>query len=125
MSADDIAALDVVKLGSGVVLYGNYMFHGGTNPDGRKPRLQESQVTGYPNDLPVKTYDFQAPLGEFGQMRESFRDLKTFHLFLRDFGTALGADDRLFSRTSRRPENWIATLRAWPSLRLAKRLHFS
>jgi len=89
MSADDIAALDVVKLGSGVVLYGYYMFHGGTNPDGKETTLQESQATGYPNDLPLKTYDFQAPLGEFGQMRESFRALKTVHLFLHDFGAAL------------------------------------
>lgn len=89
MAADDIAALDVVKLGSGVALYGYYVFHGGTNPDGKKTTLQESQATGYPNDLPVKTYDFQAPLGEFGQMRMSFRDLKTFHLFLADYGTEL------------------------------------
>jgi hypothetical protein len=89
MSADDIAALDVVKLGSGVVLYGYYMFHGGTNPDGKATSLQESQLTGYPNDLPLKAYDFQAPLGEFGQMHPSFRDLKTFHLFLEDFGPAL------------------------------------
>jgi hypothetical protein len=37
----------------------------------------------------VKSYDFQAPLGEFGQMHSSFRDLKNFHLFLHDFGAAL------------------------------------
>jgi hypothetical protein len=89
MTADDIAALEVVKLGSGVTLYGYYMFHGGTNPDGKTTTLQESQATGYPQDLPLKSYDFQAPLGEFGQMHPSFRDLKTFHLFLRDFGPAL------------------------------------
>ena len=39
MSADDIAALDVAKLGSGVTLYGYYMFHGGTNPDGKLTTL--------------------------------------------------------------------------------------
>lgn len=88
LSADDIAALDIVKLGSGVTLYGYYMFHGGANPEAGEP-LQESQATGYPNDLPLKTYDFQAPLGEFGQMHESFRDLKTIHLFVHDFGSAL------------------------------------
>jgi hypothetical protein len=89
MSADDIAALNIVKLGAGVTLYGYYVFHGGTNPDGKASTLQESLATGYPNDLPVKTYDFQAPLGEFGQMRESFRDLKMAHLFLADFGAEL------------------------------------
>ncbi len=89
LSADDTAAMEVVKLGSGVVLYGYYMFHGGTNPDGKKTTLQESQATGYLNDLPVKSYDFQAPLGEFGQMHPSYRVLKTLHLFLADFGTSL------------------------------------
>jgi hypothetical protein len=89
MSEGDIAAVDNAKLGSGVTLYGYYMFHGGTNPEGKLTTLQESQATDYPNDLPVKSYDFQAPLGEFGQMRDSFRDLKTFHLFLNDFGADL------------------------------------
>ena len=91
MSADDIAALDIVKLGSGVTLYGYYMFHGGTNPDGKTTTLQESQATGYPQDLPLKSYDFQAPLGEYGQMHPSFRELKSIHLFLRDFGSELAA----------------------------------
>ena len=89
MTADDIAALDLVKMGSGVTLYGYYMFHGGTNPEGFRTTLQESQATGYPQDLPVKGYDFQAPLGEFGQMHASFRELKSIHLFLGDFGSEL------------------------------------
>src|ERR1039457_3684083 len=65
------------------------MFHGGTNPDGKATTLEESQATGYPQDLPVKSYDFQAPLGEYGQMHPSFRDLKSIHLFLLDFGSSL------------------------------------
>jgi hypothetical protein len=81
--------MEVVKLGSGVVLYGYYMFHGGTNPEGKKTTLQESQASGYPNDLPVKSYDFQAPIGEFGQMNPSFGVLKTLNLFLGDFGASL------------------------------------
>lgn len=89
LSVDDTAAMVVVKLGSGVVLYGYYMFHGGTNPEGKTTTLQESQATAYPNDLPVKSYDFQAPLGEFGQMSPSYRALKTFHMFLGDFGSDL------------------------------------
>jgi beta-galactosidase len=89
LSPSDTAAMEVVKLGSGVVLYGYYMFHGGTNPEGKETTLQESQATGYPNDVPVKSYDFQAPIGEFGQMNPSFRTLKTLHLFLGDFGSSL------------------------------------
>jgi beta-galactosidase len=89
IEADDIAAMDVTKLGSGVSLYGYYMFQGGTQPNGKLTTMQESQATGYPNDVPVKSYDFQAPLGEFGQMRPSFRAVKVFHLFLGDFGSSL------------------------------------
>jgi len=86
---DDIAAMFPVMLGSGVNLYGTYMFQGGQNPDGKLSTLQESQATGYPNDLPIKSYDFQAPLGEFGEERESFRKLKVFEYFVNDFGAEL------------------------------------
>ncbi len=86
---DDIATMFPVMLGSGVNLYGTYMFQGGENPDGKLTTLQESQATGYPNDLPIKSYDFQAPLGEFGDERESFRKLKVFEYFVNDFGMEL------------------------------------
>ena len=89
IAAGDIAAMVPVMLGSGVNLYGTYMFHGGENPDGKLSTLEESQETGYPNDLPIKSYDFQAPLGEFGEERPSFRKLKVFQYFLNDFGTEL------------------------------------
>ncbi len=89
IAPDDIAAVVPVMLGSGVNLYGTYMFQGGENPDGQLTTLQESQATGYPNDLPIKAYDFQAPLGEFGQERASFRKLKVFDYFLNDFGADL------------------------------------
>ncbi len=86
---DDVAATAPVMLGSGVNLYGIYMFHGGENPEGKLTTLQESQSTGYPNDLPEVSYDFQAPLGEFGQERPSLRKLKLFQYFLNDFGAEL------------------------------------
>jgi beta-galactosidase len=86
---DDVAAIMPVMLGSGVNLFGTYMFQGGENPDGQLSTLEESQATGYPNDVPVKSYDFQAPLGEFGEERPSLRKLKLFNYFLNDFGSAL------------------------------------
>lgn len=89
VSADDIAAIVPVMLGSGVNMLGYYMFHGGRNPDGGDITLQESQRTGYPTDVPEKSYDFQAPLGEFGQQRESLQKLKLVHYFLNDFGSQL------------------------------------
>ena len=89
VSADDIAAMMPVMLGSGVNLYGSYMFHGGENPDGKLTTLQETLATHYANDLPVKTYDFEAPLGEFGDERDSLLKLKTWNYFLNDFGPIL------------------------------------
>jgi hypothetical protein len=91
LQPDDIAALTLTGLGSGVNFYGYYMFHGGANPEGKLTTLQESTATGYPNDLPQVSYDFQAPLGEYGQERESFRKIKSLHLFLQSFGSDLAA----------------------------------
>jgi hypothetical protein len=65
------------------------MFQGGENPEGKLTTLQESQATGYPTDVPLKSYDFQAPLGEYGQERESLRKMKVFQYFLNDFGEEL------------------------------------
>ena len=89
VSPDDIASLTLSALGSGVNLVGYYMFQGGANPDGKLTTLQESQATDYPNDVPVMSYDFQAPLGEFGQMSGTFSKLKVIHQFIHDFGADL------------------------------------
>jgi beta-galactosidase len=89
ISPDDVAAMMPVLLGSGANLYGSYMFQGGINPEGKRTTLQESLATGYPNDLPVKSYDFQAPLGETGDTRPSLGKLRLMNLFLNDFGDQL------------------------------------
>ncbi|MDX3518419.1 beta-galactosidase [Streptomyces scabiei] len=89
VDAADVGALALTKIGSGSVWQGYYMFHGGTNPPGERTTLQESHATGYPNDLPVLTYDFQAPLGEYGQYRASYDELRLQHLLLADFGPLL------------------------------------
>ena len=86
VDAADIGALGLTKIGCGSVWQGYYMFHGGTNPAGELTTLQESHATGYPNDLPVLTYDFQAPLGEYGHYRPSYDELRLQHLLLADFG---------------------------------------
>jgi hypothetical protein len=86
---DDIGAMFPVMLGSGVNLYGTYMFHGGENPEGKLSTLEESQATGYPNDLPIKSYDFQAPIGAFGQERASLGKMKVYQYFLNAFGADL------------------------------------
>lgn len=85
----DIETIALLHVGAGSNLPGYYMYHGGTNPEGKLSTLQESIATNYPNDLPVKTYDFQAPLGEYGQTRPHYHMLRRLHLFLRDFGAEL------------------------------------
>lgn len=87
----DILSVVTAKLGSGSNLPGYYMYHGGLNPDGRVSTLHESQATRYWNDVPVKSYDFQAPLGSFGQVRPHYHLLRRLHLFLQDFGESLAS----------------------------------
>ncbi len=82
----DTEAMTLVKLGSGCNLLGYYMYHGGTNPEGKLTTLQESRETGYPNDLPVKSYDFNAPIREYGQLTDTYRRIRRLSLFLHDFG---------------------------------------
>lgn len=87
----DVYSMALVRVGSGSNLPGYYMYHGGTNPDSEVTTLnerQDSHFTNY-NDLPVKTYDFQAPLGEFGQINPHYHLLRKLHLFLHDFGSEL------------------------------------
>lgn len=87
--AADIGAMSLVKLGSGVNLIGYYMYHGGTNPKGKLTTLQESKATGYPNDVPEVSYDFRAPIREYGQISETFKEIKLLSMFLHDFGIEL------------------------------------
>jgi hypothetical protein len=86
---EDAESLGLVKLGSGANLLGFYMYHGGENPDGKLTYLNETQATNYWNDLPVKNYDFHAPIGEFGQEREHYHWLRLIGLFLQDYGSGL------------------------------------
>ena len=83
---EDAYSMALVKLGSGSNLLGYYMYHGGTNPEGLLHTLNECQTSPGTanNDLPVMTYDFQAPLGEFGQTYPQYYMLRPLHLFMHD-----------------------------------------
>jgi len=100
---EDITSLTIAGLGSGLNIYGYFMFHGGANPPGKLTSLQESQQSGYPNDLPTVSYDFQAPIGEFGQERKSYFELKELNLFLNAFGDQLAQMQS--SEPTRQPNN--------------------
>lgn len=89
VDAEDVAALALTKLGSGSAWQGYYMFHGGLHFDGALSTTQESQATGYPNDVPVRDYDFFAPIGAAGTQRRHFHQLRRQHLFLSAYGDRL------------------------------------
>ena len=92
MSGNEILPLAICKLGSGSNLPGYYMYHGGTNPCGNEYTMAETQastVTNY-NDMPLKSYDFQAPLGEMGQPDvKAYHSTRLLHQFLADWGEQL------------------------------------
>ena len=94
---EDAYSMAIVKLGSGSNLLGYYMYHGGTNPDGKTwlNEMQRTPATNY-NDMPVKTYDFQAPLGEFGQNNPHYFMLRKIHLFMQDWGDILAPMEASF-----------------------------
>jgi beta-galactosidase len=82
---NSVASLALSKLADGNNMPGYYMYQGGINPDGKLSTLQED----HPNRMPVKDYDFQAPLSLNGQVREHYHLLREQHLFLAQFGSSL------------------------------------
>jgi hypothetical protein len=81
----DAGALMLIKLAGGANSVGYYMYHGGSNPEGKLSTLQE---TG-DNQCPVISYDFQGAVGEFGEIAPKYRVLKLVHYWLEDFGPEL------------------------------------
>ena len=93
-----VDALANIKLGSGCNFIGYYMFHGGTNPVGRGGiYLNEAQV-------PKISYDYQAALGEFGQLRQSYSRLKAIHYFLQCFGERLAPMETVLPQRASPPD---------------------
>jgi beta-galactosidase len=86
--ADDIGAMLPVQIGSGVNLYGYYMYHGGSNPADMGPLREATAIGGY-NDDPFIEYDFQAPFGQYGQAAPVLSKIRPVHYFLQSFGDRL------------------------------------
>lgn len=80
----DVYTSALTKLAKGNNLPGYYVFHGGYNPVDGEKTYQESRETQYPNDLPVVSYDFQAPIGEFGFVKSSYSYYRLLHSFIRE-----------------------------------------
>ena len=78
--ANSMSALINRCLGSGANGIGYYMYHGGSTPKGEF--FFNDEAYGYPKI----SYDFQAPIGEYGQVRPAYHQLKLLHYFLNEFG---------------------------------------
>lgn len=117
IAAKDVVAQSYVKIGSGANMMGYYMYHGGSNPIGKHSTFQESKATKYPNDYPIINYDFNAPIGEYGQLNESYYDLKVLHAFLNDFG------DHLATTTTSFPDQHTLKPEDNETLRMSVRSH--
>jgi hypothetical protein len=74
-----VEAMAVVKAASGCNWLGYYMFHGGANPRARSGTFLNEHA------LPKLSYDYQAAIGECGQVREHAKGLSLLHLLFRDF----------------------------------------
>lgn len=86
VTAEAAEALMIRTLGSGSNGIGYYMYHGGSTP---KMKDDISFFSDEPMGVPKISYDFQAPIGEFGLVRDSYRNLRVLHLFLNDFSNLL------------------------------------
>ena len=111
ITADDTSAQALCRLASGLNLLGYYMYHGGTNPEGALTTLHESTITGSYTDVPVLTYDFQACIGEYGELHQSYRKLKRLHLFLNNFGDLVAPAVSIFPENRVKDSEDLSTLR--------------
>lgn len=73
----------VRTVGSGTNGLGFYMYHGGTTPSVGNFFLSEG------SGLNNKSYDYQAPIGEFGNVSNGYYSLKFINYFLKCYGNDL------------------------------------
>lgn len=97
VTAEAAEGLMVRTLGSGSNGIGYYMYHGGSTP---KQIGGVGSFNDEPMGMPKISYDFQAPIGEFGLEGKMYRNLRLLHSFLADFG------DRLAPMETVLPEGW-------------------
>lgn len=63
---------------------GYYMYHGGSNPVSERFGLM-----GKTNNMAMISYDFRAPLSEFGETRPAYYMLRPLHQFLLNYSEEL------------------------------------
>ncbi|MBN2612434.1 MAG: beta-galactosidase [Bacteroidales bacterium] len=79
-----VLPLMVRIVGSGSNGIGYYMYHGGSTPV-FEGKFYNEDVNG----LPKINYDYQSPIGQYGQIRPHHKSLKTLHMFLEEHSEEL------------------------------------
>lgn len=82
VAPESVLAATTARVAGGCNFLGYYMFHDGTNPLGKHSYLNERTV-------PKISYNFQAPIGEYGQIKDSYKLLKPLFYFLGEYGEEL------------------------------------
>lgn len=93
-----------LRLGCGANLMGYYMYAGGTNPVGELTTMQSSG--------PRVSYDYQAPVREYGTLGAVMPEVKKYNYFMNDFGTALAPAVAYLPTTNQNRENLQWAVRA-------------
>lgn len=81
---ESVEAAVFTRVACGGNMTGIYMYHGGINPENYDRFYVSSR------DMNLMSYDFYAPISEYGVLRESYFQTKPIHQFLCDFGNVLG-----------------------------------
>lgn len=115
ISTDDGVVPAFTRLGIGAACLGYYVYHGGTNPEGKLSTLNESKATAYPNECPVKSYDFQAAIRESGLVDERYYHLRKLHSFMHGF------DDYLAPAIALLPHRYPSSNEDFEPLRMSLR----
>jgi Glycosyl hydrolases family 35 len=77
------------KVATGSNVLGYYIFTGTTQLHGQLHITGEDVNSGYPNQMPYKSYDFQTAIRESGEISEGYKHMKRLHYFLNEFGPLL------------------------------------
>jgi len=89
------------KVAKGSTVLGYYVFTGTTHPRGQLRSSAEDLISGYPNRMPARSYDYQGAIRESGEISEGYRKMKRLHYFLNDFGSALATMTPTSDNTSK------------------------
>ncbi|RZM08883.1 MAG: beta-galactosidase, partial [Sphingomonas sp.] len=85
----DVGATVTTQLGSGLNMLGYYMYHGGANPLVAGRTLEETTRSGSYSDVQIISYDYQSPLGIYGEVTPVSATIRPLHAFLAAFGERL------------------------------------